>query len=266
MSGFDFAAVDENGHVDFKGAFAHGADFVYLNASPGNSVWSQAGAARDAGLVVGPYLFPPIHATVDPVVWAGDVTATVEELPGDLPLAFDFELPRGIAGTGMDRAGIAKWVLSAVARLKAKNGYAPLLYSSNRVLESTDTDTVAGLLDGLAGVDGCPLWLAYYSDHSPPVPSAWGPGNWWMHQDRGDAKGAFTIHQVDTDVFNYCGHNEVGERVRWVQRRLGFGITRCDGVFGPETHRAVVSFQGAHGLVQDGVIGPRTFAWLAVLP
>ncbi len=35
-----------------------------------------------------------------------------------------------------------------------------------------------------------------------------------------------------------------------------------DGVFGPVTYRAVVGFQRRHGLVPDGIVGPRTWSKL----
>jgi peptidoglycan DL-endopeptidase CwlO len=50
-----------------------------------------------------------------------------------------------------------------------------------------------------------------------------------------------------------------GSAVAEVQRALG--IT-ADGVFGPQTRRAVRAFQRAHGLVADGVVGPLTQAAL----
>ena len=53
--------------------------------------------------------------------------------------------------------------------------------------------------------------------------------------------------------------------VRAVQRRLalaGYSPGRVDGLFGPETWRAVVAFQTSRGLRVDGVVGPKTWAAL----
>jgi len=266
MSGFDFALVDRDGKVGWVKAREAGADFAYLNASPGNSVWNQAQAARDAGVTVGPYLFPPIHHSVDAATWAGDVIATVEEKLGDLPVAFDLELPRGIKGTGMDRAGVATWVRTAVARLKRNRAYAPVLYSSARVLDTDDADTMAGAVNDLAGIDGCPLWLAYYNAGPVPTPSAWGRGNYWIHQRLGDTKGMFGVRQVDLDVFNYARFGNKGPRIEWLQRRLGMGRADCDGVFGLFTATKLRAFQKECGLTPDGIVGPKTFAYLATQP
>lgn len=47
-----------------------------------------------------------------------------------------------------------------------------------------------------------------------------------------------------------------GENVKKVQRLLG---AVPDGKFGPNTKKKVMEWQAAHGLVADGVIGPKTW-------
>lgn len=51
-----------------------------------------------------------------------------------------------------------------------------------------------------------------------------------------------------------------GQQVKRLQEALnahGENLT-ADGIFGPATHAAVVSFQARNGLTPDGVVGPRT--------
>ncbi|MBE3556047.1 MAG: SafA/ExsA family spore coat assembly protein [Firmicutes bacterium] len=60
----------------------------------------------------------------------------------------------------------------------------------------------------------------------------------------------------------------IGSRGVWVERlqrmltSLGYRPGPIDGIFGPRTQQAVLAFQGDHGLVQDGIVGPKTWAAL----
>lgn len=56
-----------------------------------------------------------------------------------------------------------------------------------------------------------------------------------------------------------------GDDVAALQRRLnalGFDVGRVDGIFGEESHRALVDFQRSAGLLPDGICGPSTIAAL----
>lgn len=48
-------------------------------------------------------------------------------------------------------------------------------------------------------------------------------------------------------------------RIRELQRGIGVAV---DGIWGPQTARAVIRFQARHGLAVDGIPGPMTFAAL----
>lgn len=59
-----------------------------------------------------------------------------------------------------------------------------------------------------------------------------------------------------------------GDDVADLQRRLGaigFDAGRVDGIFGPDTERALLDFQRNYGLVADAVCGPATVGALAQL-
>ncbi|NLW44344.1 MAG: LysM peptidoglycan-binding domain-containing protein [Syntrophomonadaceae bacterium] len=60
----------------------------------------------------------------------------------------------------------------------------------------------------------------------------------------------------------------VGDDVRELQRDLtglGYNTYGIDGIFGPKTLNAVLSFQKANGLKVDGIVGPNTKAKLTEL-
>ena len=55
-----------------------------------------------------------------------------------------------------------------------------------------------------------------------------------------------------------------GDEVIKLQRLLGFDEKDVDGIFGNYTDKAVRDFQASHGLVADGIVGPKT--WEALAP
>ena len=68
-----------------------------------------------------------------------------------------------------------------------------------------------------------------------------------------------------TRILKLTSPNMRGEDVRWAQERLnelGYNCGTPDGIFGPNTDKAVKAFQRANGLSQDGDIGPKTWAKL----
>lgn len=53
-----------------------------------------------------------------------------------------------------------------------------------------------------------------------------------------------------------------GDDVKLLQGKLG--LVPADGIFGPATERAVKAFQARRGLTADGLVGPKTWAALAL--
>jgi hypothetical protein len=120
-----------------------------------------------------------------------------------------------------------------------------------------------------------PLWLAYYpfkkgparrdalvNRIAPPVPLPWGDStNWWIHQYQGDAIGlpGFASGNVDMNRFNPMILGARGDRVRWVQRRLGIAQS---GSYDAASQTALRQFQRNNESSQSGMIDPETFARL----
>ncbi len=53
-----------------------------------------------------------------------------------------------------------------------------------------------------------------------------------------------------------------GQDVTLLQQKLGI---KADGIFGPQTDKAVREYQKEHGLTQDGIVGPHTWESLGVI-
>jgi murein DD-endopeptidase MepM/ murein hydrolase activator NlpD len=73
-------------------------------------------------------------------------------------------------------------------------------------------------------------------------------------------------HTDDTDAILSVGSR--GDAVRSLQQKLsdqGFNAGSPDGIFGPRTLSAVLSFQQHHRLWVDGLVGPRTKTTLGIL-
>jgi len=77
-------------------------------------------------------------------------------------------------------------------------------------------------------------------------------------------------HTPTPPPVNHCPtlrQGSTGPAVTDLQGRLktrGFYTGNIDGIFGPLTRAAVVAFQGSMGLVQDGIVGIRTWTALGV--
>jgi hypothetical protein len=102
---------------------------------------------------------------------------------------------------------------------------------------------------------------------------SWGGGGWGGCSDScGVATPYSSIsYGGGSDCYDYCGVSYGGGGfgdsgtfdIQVALSNAGFGVS-VDGVYGPETHYAVVAFQQAVGLVPDGVVGPATASALGL--
>jgi lysozyme len=282
--GLDTASVDENPNPNWVKARDEGPiTFAFFRATYG--IWRDTRFARewprikDAGILRGAYLFlrfPHVKYGVPPapVDQAKAFIKTVGKLdPSDFPPALDVEFPGSRAATGRPAPQLLDMARSSWRVLKDSYGVAPMIYTSGRVWREDFNNLPApDLIES-------PLWLTPYPFgtkspavrnpqafarggryFTPPVPKPWGDKtNWWIHQYQGDAQGLPGFRQVDMNVFNTTTVGATGDRVKWVQRRLGI---MQSGMFDAATKTALAAFQFQKGLTANSIIDPRTFAFL----
>jgi peptidoglycan hydrolase-like protein with peptidoglycan-binding domain len=296
MIGLDYASVDGNTPPDWRAAKKAGVGFVIQRASfslynkykkfysivPDPHIERDWDSIKKAKLIRGAYMFPEPRALASPEDQVATFAASVEEAgglkPGDFPPVLDIEYPDGL-GRGLSEKAKAKlrrvaleWMIEAANLLKDTYEVWPMLYTSARVWDGEDNDSLNAdtMLDIAGELVDCPLWLARYPakvdplvppDGDPPVPTMWGSGNYWIWQYYGDAKKVPGFSStVDMNKFNFMRIGATGDRVKWVQKRIG---VKVDGGFGAKTEAALCAFQKRNGLTVDGVVGPGTFAHLA---
>jgi len=282
IKGLDVASVDANKSIDWTAAKQVAFTFAIPRAAWGTSQDSIYAAEwlklQRAGYVRGGYLFLRFPSNgkpaPSPTAQATAMCNIVGSLTPDcLPPSLDVEFPgNGASDTGMTVAQLIAGIMEAWDVLYNFYKVAPMVYTSARVIREdlNDKPFPVRMLTS-------PLWLARYYYNSgpavanppdsmapPPVPTQWNdPDWWWVHQYQGDATGVpgFT-NTVDLNRFNPMSKGAAGERVKWVQRRIGLTGASVDGKFGPATDAALRRFQTAQKLTVDGLIGPATFARL----
>ena len=277
----DYAYVDGNGPpdpADFKADLSKESSslgVVALRAAwgtlPDPTLQRDWATWKNAGATMMGYLFARLRAgSPDPeaqVDTAAKVIGVLTE--ADLPLCIDVEDPGPSPQVELD------WVRRAWRHARSIYGVSPLIYTSNRVWHEDLNDLAA---DELAD---SPLWVAkpwlgprggMWSPKQPPIlsgsafaggrfeptcPKPWGPGNWWLHQYQGDAYPVLGVGQCDLSRFNVMRLGATGDRVKWVQKRLGMIPL---GTFDTKLEQRIKGFQQTKGLDADGIIGPKTFA------
>lgn len=123
----------------------------------------------------------------------------------------------------------------------------------------------AGFADALAdhgtfGEKTAEALRAFQADRGLTVDGVCGPQTWSALVEAGYRPGDRLLYRRNPMLR--------GEDVADLQRRLsalGFDIGKVDGIFGPDTERAVLEFQRNSGLTADGICGPDTLTMLARL-
>lgn len=187
------------GRVDWRAVARSGVSFTWLKASEGTSVvdrtWERnRRAARQAGILVGAYHFAsPSRHRDDARREADHFLRTTRLRPGEMVPALDLEVDGGLS-----RAALTRWTRAWIARVEARLGVRPVLYTS--------PGFVASELRGARRIarDLAPhLWVAHWRTDAPALPAdGWAGRGWsfWQWTDRGTVPGIAT--HVDRNVYS----------------------------------------------------------------
>jgi lysozyme len=259
MYGLDMASVDRN-VVDWREVRASGRTFAFIRATNGTAVdpsfatfWPEIRAAR---LVRGAY--HALRYDQPAGVQAEMFLDTVRLEPGDLPPMLDLEVidipPPPVADAAK------RWLAIVEHELSRRHGMAlkPFIYTSARVWR---------LLGNPCGFEAHPLWVVDRTRFDAPrIPATWGDDQWTIQQYAGDARGLPGISRhADLDRFRAQTLGDRGRSTLELKTRLaaaGFTPHSTTDEFDTPTRDAVMLFQAACSLVQDGLVGPKTFAAL----
>lgn len=280
----DYAVVDGNQPPRWPAVRQAGVSTVIVRGTYGD--WVDTAFLRDydaigsEGFVRGAYLFlrfprKGLATPVAPDIQARAMVAALARFARvrhDLPPVIDLEFPgAGRSETGLSANQCLDWFRAAWRVLRDAYGVAPIIYTSARVWREDLLDAPA------ADLVESPLWLASYAFRDrvpaqidtltmshmawPATPRPWGDAtNSHLHQYQGDALQFPGVSStVDVSRWRYTRLGDTGDRVKWVQRRLGRAET---GVYDSDFETVVKAFQSLGGLSRDGLVGPRTFAQL----
>ena len=190
VKGVDVSHYD--GTIDWAKVQGAGIAFAFMKATESTGFVDPTFAAnfknaRANGVIAGAYHFfrPAADATAqaDFFVQTAGVPAA-----GDLPLTIDLEATDSLAG-----ATVASSALTFLARVEAKSGRKPIVYTSASFLTSIGNPT---------GFGAYTLWVANWQVSCPKLPTpAWSDWKFWQDTATGVISG-IPATAVDTDQFN----------------------------------------------------------------
>lgn len=108
-----------------------------------------------------------------------------------------------------------------------------------------------------------PLRIVHASTQGMQVRADSKLGKWqyWGVLAQADMDGAQHLALPTERCLDYGDRGSAVRELQRALRELEYDL-EIDGIFGPITENCVKSFQGTHGLVQDGIVGPLTWAAL----
>lgn len=259
----------------------------------------NAKAALERGLHVFPYCFTYPLPHLDPVKQAKlFVDRLAKTVGAGRRIFLDNEWPpvvpskpgeKGWKEWGCSPAQLADWQRDNAYAVRELAGMAPAIYTYDWWFAAVRDGVKAyGFPTGgdVSWASEFDLWMAWYvkgwpkDGDSPKIPRPWQTWRFWQFDGNG---GLRLPNGLDADfcVFNgdeaaleaWAGgsacvaaktldlNTVAGLQARLVE--LGLDPGPVDGHTGPRTLAAIRVFQASRGLVQDGVVGPKTRAALA---
>ncbi|GGV47342.1 lysozyme [Streptomyces spectabilis] len=192
--GHDVSSHQKN--VDWPGAKAKGARFVYVKATESHTYRNpyfrqQYDGSRAAGLVRGAYHFALPHRSSGAAQAAHFMRNGGQWTPDGwtLPPALDIEHHPygGRKCYGLSKARMVAWIQSFSDEVRRRSGRRPVIYTTTKWWnDCTGASRAFG---------GHPLWLARWSAAPGPLPSGWSSWAFWQYADRGTLPG-------DQNLFN----------------------------------------------------------------
>ena len=254
-------------------------DFVIVKATEGTGYVNpqcnaQYAGAKAAGRLLGLYHYANGG---DPVKEADYFVGSIANYVGSAILVLDWESGSNASFGKSDVTWCRKWL----DRVYEKTGVRPLIYMSQSVTNRWNWSSVA---------KDYGLWLAQYvvdsrsgykQDYTHGVTGAWSHPAIWQYTSGGYlpgwsgrldlnvaymdksawAKYAQKAQEEVIPVPRTIKQGSTGKLVKMLQ--IFLGDLTVDGKFGAKTKAAVIKWQKAHKLTQDGVVGPKT--WRAIL-
>ena len=180
------------GTINWGAVKAAGKDFAVIRVSDGTGhldpkFAANWHAAKTAGVAVGAYQF--FEPSQDPTAQADLLISHLTSVgygAGDLPPVIDVEVTGGVSA-----ATVISRVNTWIARVKARTGRLPSLYTSPGFWSGIGNPTPTLLPY---------IWVAHWGVACPTLPPAWGRLRLWQYSDVGSVSGI--SGHVDLDQYN----------------------------------------------------------------
>src|SRR5690242_10484338 len=190
VPGFDVGAGDTG--VDWKGAAAAGAQFVWISDTEGTTFQNpdfgkQSAGARAAGLLVGAahFALPSSGGGASQANWfvdhGGAWTADGATLPGALDIEYN---PYGAPCYGLSTSAMVSWLHAFADTYRARTGRLPAIYTTASWWSTCTGNSAQFAAD--------PLWIAATAGPAgPPVtlPGGWASWTFWQYAAAGPFPG-----------------------------------------------------------------------------